>query len=223
MAITFIHHETVLIRRVSAGELQNMPEHIDSYRTMQGSFGYDVLTHRSILAEGLIGLLATEGCALDRDSSLKLVVDTPQVPALYVLERLKRTAAGAGLTLVVLTFASCAEYWWDLFDLRPAVLLVSPKSSQDVVEGLRRAGEGERYSMMPRHASPLTRSERVVLRSVAEGRSNAEIANLLHMQNQTVMNTLSAIYKKLNVENRAEAILYYWSLPPFSNTAGTGL
>jgi DNA-binding NarL/FixJ family response regulator len=51
----------------------------------------------------------------------------------------------------------------------------------------------------------LTRRELEILRLVAEGMSNAELARMLWVTEQTVKFHLSNIYRKLNVSNRTEA------------------
>lgn len=51
----------------------------------------------------------------------------------------------------------------------------------------------------------LTRRELEILRLVAEGHSNAELARMLWVTEQTVKFHLSNIYRKLNVSNRTEA------------------
>jgi DNA-binding NarL/FixJ family response regulator len=51
----------------------------------------------------------------------------------------------------------------------------------------------------------LTKRELEILRLVAEGLSNAELAKLLWVTEQTVKFHLSNIYRKLNVSNRTEA------------------
>jgi DNA-binding NarL/FixJ family response regulator len=51
----------------------------------------------------------------------------------------------------------------------------------------------------------LTRREREILRLVAEGHSNAQLARMLWVTEQTVKFHLSNIYRKLDVSNRTEA------------------
>lgn len=53
----------------------------------------------------------------------------------------------------------------------------------------------------------LTERERSVLQMVAAGRSNDDIAGELYVSNKTVRNTVSAIYAKLGVSGRADAIV----------------
>src|SRR5919198_1818315 len=54
-------------------------------------------------------------------------------------------------------------------------------------------------------APGLTRREVEILQLVAEGHSNAELARMLWVTEQTVKFHLSNIYRKLNVSNRTEA------------------
>lgn len=51
----------------------------------------------------------------------------------------------------------------------------------------------------------LTRRESEIIRLVAEGHSNAELAKMLWVTEQTIKFHLSNIYRKLNVANRTEA------------------
>jgi len=57
----------------------------------------------------------------------------------------------------------------------------------------------------PTDSPGLTRRELEILRLVAEGHSNAELARMLWVTEQTVKFHLSNIYRKLNVSNRTEA------------------
>jgi len=54
-------------------------------------------------------------------------------------------------------------------------------------------------------AADLTRREREILELVAEGHSNATLAKMLWVTEQTVKFHLSNVYRKLNVKNRTEA------------------
>ncbi|MDM5154813.1 response regulator transcription factor [Bacillus sp. DX1.1] len=56
--------------------------------------------------------------------------------------------------------------------------------------------------------SMLTKREKEVLREIAKGRSNKEIAAELHITEQTVKTHVSNILAKLNVDDRTQAALY---------------
>lgn len=55
---------------------------------------------------------------------------------------------------------------------------------------------------------PLTEREREILRLLSPGRSTRQIALLLKISDKTVRNHLSRIYEKLQLEDRAQAVLY---------------
>lgn len=55
------------------------------------------------------------------------------------------------------------------------------------------------------HPNPLSSQEQAVLREVAKGASNQEIADRLFLSNGTIRNYMSAILTKLDAENRTEA------------------
>lgn len=55
------------------------------------------------------------------------------------------------------------------------------------------------------HPNPLSSQEKAVLKEVAKGASNQEIADCLFLSNGTIRNYMSAILTKLDAENRTEA------------------
>lgn len=56
--------------------------------------------------------------------------------------------------------------------------------------------------------TPLTETEVAVLRLVAQGLDNREIARLLRCSEHTVANRLRLIFRKIQVANRTQAALY---------------
>jgi DNA-binding NarL/FixJ family response regulator len=79
-----------------------------------------------------------------------------------------------------------------------------PDLVDKIVETFR---EGFRRQDEPA-AIPLTGRELEVLRYVADGRKNREIADLLDLNEQTVKNHLSRILHKLGVPNRTHAVMF---------------
>lgn len=57
------------------------------------------------------------------------------------------------------------------------------------------------------HISKLTQRELEILKMVSKGASNADIADKLFVKEVTIKTHLNNIYKKLNVENRVQAVL----------------
>lgn len=81
---------------------------------------------------------------------------------------------------------------------------LSPGSLREVVFDLPHAGGSARRRAEP---SPLSSRERAVLELVAEGKVAAEIANELHLSESTVRSHLHRTYAKLDVPDRAQAVL----------------
>ncbi|WP_296864397.1 response regulator transcription factor [Thermosyntropha sp.] len=54
----------------------------------------------------------------------------------------------------------------------------------------------------------LTKREKDILRLVAEGKNNKQIAEILMISEKTVKNHLTSIFRKLNVRDRTQAALY---------------
>lgn len=152
--------------------------------------------------------LERQGLRLDAAAPVALVVDAPPGFALHVLDGARAPMP----RLVVVTENHCAEYLADLWDLYPAALLVGRSLALDLAGAITRAAQGERLHSAPHAETPLTPTERRMLRLLACGQSNVQIARQLAMQVQTVKNGLVAIYQKLGCKNRCEALLYYWGI-----------
>jgi DNA-binding NarL/FixJ family response regulator len=76
----------------------------------------------------------------------------------------------------------------------------------------RRAPLAEEGARVPSHASgrcsgELTSRERDLLELIAQGRDNAEIAEQFRLRTKTVRNHITSIFAKLEVSNRAQAIV----------------
>jgi DNA-binding NarL/FixJ family response regulator len=81
---------------------------------------------------------------------------------------------------------------------------LSPKVAARVVAHLAVAG-ADRHATARRHLAQLTEREREVLRLVAGGLSNGQIARRLHVVEGTVKGHVSSILASLGVPNRAAA------------------
>lgn len=80
---------------------------------------------------------------------------------------------------------------------RPTLARYLLKQSQDV------ASMGK---AMKRTVMPLTRRETQILNCIADGNTNKQIALILQTSEQTVKNQVSAIFRKLNANDRAHAV-----------------
>jgi DNA-binding NarL/FixJ family response regulator len=80
--------------------------------------------------------------------------------------------------------------------------LISPRIATMLLRKMRLDGPGENA---PPATTPLSERELQVLRLVAEGKGNQEIAEALYIGQSTVRNHISSILMKLQVENRVQA------------------
>jgi DNA-binding NarL/FixJ family response regulator len=83
--------------------------------------------------------------------------------------------------------------------------LISPAIASKVLQRLRASGPSAREDAS---ASELSDRELQVLRLLANGQDNAQIAAELHISPKTVKNHISNILMKLQIENRIQAAVY---------------
>jgi DNA-binding NarL/FixJ family response regulator len=77
----------------------------------------------------------------------------------------------------------------------------------DIVKAVRMVALGmEVFGRGEEQAGPLSGREREVVGLIAAGATNREIAQRLYLSPHTVKEHTSAIYRKLGVRNRAEAV-----------------
>lgn len=102
---------------------------------------------------------------------------------------------------------------------QPAVAVADARQALAAFQRLEAASDADRAAQLlrrlgapgrpaPRGVGSLTRRENEVLRLVAEGASNPEIARRLYLSKRTVEHHVGNILAKLGVASRAEAIAY---------------
>jgi two-component system response regulator DevR len=82
--------------------------------------------------------------------------------------------------------------------------LLDPAVTERVLERVRRIANGDERDEL----SDLTAQERKILRLVAEGKTNKEIASDVFLSDKTVKNYVSSILSKLNLQRRAQAAAF---------------
>ena len=146
------------------------------------------------------GLSAAEKI-LAADPAARVVFLTTFSDADYIVRALRLGARGYLIKQDVATIA-------------PA--LRSVMAGQSVLEGevLARAAALSADGVRPSRGEPemrgLTEREREVVRAIADGMSNAEVAAALYMSEGTVRNHISAILAKLGLRNRTQIAVYYY-------------
>ena len=178
-----------------------------------------------IVAEAPDGSLALQ---LVRELAPDVVVMDLNMPGMNGIEATREIARLAPLTRVlVLTISDQDEDVMDAILAGACGYLMKDSSIQDLMQGIRAASVGE--SLISPHiaskvlqriraasveaggavARPeLSDRETEVLKLIANGKDNADIARELHISPKTVKNHISNILMKLQIENRIQAAVY---------------
>lgn len=176
-------------------------------------YGYKV----SCAADGLIALkmLNEEGANYDL---ILLDVMMPNLNGWDTLRAIRQDPKLKSIPIIMLTAAdedtqqiSGLRFGADDYITKPFIL---PNLLARIEALLRRSGwskEEKSHAALPFVSKnpmvPLTQREKEILKLVTQGASNSEIAEKLVVREVTVKTHLSSIYKKLNVENRVQAVL----------------
>lgn len=145
---------------------------------------------------------------LDLPADVFLVFDVPHLHAFTSVPRLQHRGR-----VLVITANPSLPYLRDLVDLAPDGLIALPASPKEIRRYLLRVAAGERLHLLPPlEVDPLTPLERAVLRHLALGLDNGQIARELGQTKKTVSNRVSEVCAKLGVRGRTQAALHYLGL-----------
>jgi DNA-binding NarL/FixJ family response regulator len=188
---------------------------------------------RNLLEEQGVQIVAeaSDGAAaltLVTEHAPEVVVMDLNMPGMNGIEATREIARLAPLTrVVVLTISDQDEDVMDAIFAGACGYLLKDSSIQDLMQGIRAASIGEALISPHIAAKVLQRvratgvqadtgaskpelsdRETEVLRLIANGKDNAQIAEDLHISPKTVKNHISNILMKLQIENRIQAAVY---------------
>ena len=164
-----------------------------------------------------------------RELAPDVVIMDLNMPGMNGVEATKKITSLAPLTrVVVLTISDQDADVMDAIVAGACGYLLKDASIQDVMSGIKAAAVGEslisptiaakvlervRASTSSPDAAETIRTELSdreveVLKLIANGKDNAEIAGELHISPKTVKNHISNILMKLQIENRIQAAVY---------------
>ncbi|MEU1722072.1 response regulator [Actinomadura sp. ATCC 39365] len=180
-----------------------------------------------VVAEARDGAEAVELARRVRPDVCLVDILMPGMDGIAVTRALAGADVPDPLPVVVVTTFDLDEYVYDalrcgaagfvLKDAGPALLaeavraastgdaLISPSITPRLLAGLAR-----RAPRATGAVRPLSERETDVVRAVAAGRTNQEIAAALHISLSTVKGHISAVLDKLGVRNRVEIIAWAW-------------
>ncbi|WP_026416036.1 response regulator [Actinomadura oligospora] len=151
---------------------------------------------------GLDGLTATRRILSAGTPSRVIMLTT------FDLDRYVYAALAAGASGFLLKDVSPEHLAAAVRLVRTGDALLAPSITRRLVERFAtRADAAEPATALHRDLTPLTTRELEVLRLLARGRTNAELAAHLHLSEATVKTHVARILSKLDLRDRAQAII----------------
>lgn len=148
----------------------------------------------------LDGIAATRQLVADHSPSRVLVLTTFDLDE-YVFDALRAGASG-----FLLKDATAEQLVAAIRTIAAGEALLDPAVTQRVVDAFARTAPGD--PRPPRELADLTKRELEVLRLVARGLSNHEIARELIVSDATAKTHVSNVLSKLGLRDRVQAVVY---------------
>jgi len=179
------------------GEAQNGQEVIELAQRLQP----DVILMDIRMPE-MDGVQATRSIRKS-DPTMRIIVLTMHQEDRYILD-----AIDAGAYGYLLKSVDAQELFAAIRIVHHGEALLDPAMTLKVLDEIRRRRNPD--TVEQGFLEDLTQGEKDVLRLVAQGLDNGEVAVQLHLAESTIANRLRDVYQKLNVTNRTQAAL--WAL-----------
>ncbi len=180
----------------------------------------------SVVAEAKDGLEALEACRHLRPDVVLMDIRMPHLDGLAATRRLLAGATAAPRVLILTTF-DLDEYVYAALRSGASGFLLKDTPADQLADAVRTVAEGqallapsvtrrliERFVAQPEprirsseRFAALTEREAAVLRVMAKGLSNAEIARELHLSEATVKTHITHLLAKLGLRDRVQAVV----------------
>jgi DNA-binding NarL/FixJ family response regulator len=173
-----------------------------------------------------------EAVEVVRSTSPHVVCMDIRMPTVDGIEATRRVTTTTGARVLVLTTFDVDRYVYDALRAGAGGFLLKDASPERLADAVRTVAAGdsllaptimrrliETYVSLPAPASglppalaALTEREVDVLREMARGRSNAEIAGALYLSDATVKTHVTRILTKLGLRDRVQAVVAAYEL-----------
>lgn len=198
---------------------------------------YMIVDDQQIIREGLAGMLSREsdlilvGMAEDgaeavlkaHDLQPDIILMDLRMPRLDGVEAIKRIRKVCPQTkFIVLTVYDNDDFIFEAIRAGAKAYLMKDISREELIRVIHAVHEGQAYLQpqitsrlldrvtdlpLPKDSHPFSKREVEILQMLAKGFSNKEIAQQLLLSEHTVKTHVANIFAKLEVNNRAEAVL----------------
>lgn len=175
-----------------------------------------------VIAEAVDGRDCLDKLDVYKPDILLLDINMPNMNGLDVLKELK--ASKSKVKVLILTVHNETEYLIKAVDIGIDGYVLKDSESAELKKAIRSIMDGETYiqpSLIPalnakrlernedeEKIDSLTRRELEVLKLLAVGMYNKEVAEKLEISERTVKNHVSNIFKKLEVTDRTQAAVF---------------
>ena len=176
----------------------------------------------TVIAEAKNGAEAVALARTTRPDVILMDIVMPDMDGVEAIRQIMRETPA--IRIIALTMYRQEQYMLDAIRAGARGYLFKTVDARDLIAAIEAVHRGdylidpiiaarvlsEFHMVMPELArvEPLTESEMAILRLVAQGVENQEIAQALNYSVYTVSNRLRIIYEKLHVTNRTQAALY---------------
>jgi DNA-binding NarL/FixJ family response regulator len=203
----------------------------------KGKFRIMVVDDHPLMRQALLTLLErypefkVVAQASDGQEAVNIVENTDpdiiimdiSMPGLNGLEATRQIKAKhPNIAILILTVHSDNEHIYNIIKVGACGYLVKTASDEEIINALHSVAAGDTvlspdvstqifkyiYPIKPPSGTNLTVRELEILKLVAKGISNKEIAGILAISPRSVTGYLTNVFNKLNVASRTEAIAY---------------
>lgn len=175
-----------------------------------------------VVGEAANGLEACEKVLALCPDIVLMDINMPALNGIEATRRIKQERPETGI--IALTIHDDDQYVCELVKAGVSSYVLKDVDSDTLVRTIRAVARGEavfdskitqkllsefqRISRYTPPQEPLSPREIEVLKLIAKGKSNREIAELLYISEKTVKNHLTNIFRKIDVSDRTQAALY---------------
>ena len=176
-----------------------------------------------VVAEASNGLEAVEKAGRYKPSVILMDIRMPELDGLTATQRILEADDGA--KVLILTTFDHDEYVYEALRIGASGFVLKDDPPEQLIGAIRTIAEGdallspsitkrviEQFGRIPRPEPPseleeLTSREQEILKLIAQGLSNAEIAEALVISETTVKTHVTHILQKLNLRDRVQAVV----------------
>jgi DNA-binding NarL/FixJ family response regulator len=188
-----------------------------------------------VVAEASNGLEAVDKTARFHPSVVLMDIRMPELDGLQATRRI--LAANNAARILILTTFDLDEYVYEALRAGASGFVLKDDSPEQLIAAIRTVADGDallsptitkrviqKFARLPRPAPPkeldeLSERELEVLRLMARGLSNAEIAQELYISETTVKTHVTHILQKLNLRDRVQAVVLAYQTGVFEADA----